>query len=130
MAQLYYELYTMYTVCMFWLAEYCYVAGVWCSVMAVFTNPASRQPSSSTTRSYHLGYDAYSNDILGGSTTMTSPGGDPNKINIFILFVFILELLVLVFVCVLEYFLRWAYKDLHVSRIKSTTLYNTCIYIV
>ena len=33
------------------------------------------------------------------------------RVSIFIVFVFILELLVLVFVCVLEYFLRWVSQN-------------------
>ena len=77
--------------------------------MAGYSNPAFSRHSSFD--QFNLGYDAYDNTPLSQQLmtegTMSRIQSENDKVNIFIVFVFILELLVLVFVSVLEYFLRW-----------------------
>ena len=76
--------------------------------MAGYSNPAFSRHSSFD--QFNLGYDAYDNIPLGEQlmidNRMSRVQSENDKVNIFIVFVFILELLVLVFVSVLEYFLR------------------------
>ena len=63
-----------------------------------------------------FGYDAYDNRLIADADTMSRANSDHDKINIFIIFVFILELLVLIFLSVLEYFLRWVRRVVCLNR--------------
>ena len=79
--------------------------------MASYVNPLHRDRRQDHGLEHiDLAYETYMYDNdkalfeMESLSERAAPSSD--KVNIFIVFVFILEILVLVFVCVLEYFLR------------------------
>ena len=70
--------------------------------MAMYANPAHR----SSLERIHLARELQEHDKSVLSMETLSDDSSVERINIFVVFVFILELLVLVFVAVLEFFLR------------------------
>lgn len=83
----------------------------------VYTNPLHRrannfdQPPELSHVELAQSADSQDFDTTGTDKSMlemetVSDTSSSDRVNVFIVFVFILELLVLVFVCVLEYFLR------------------------
>ena len=80
--------------------------------MAIFSNPTNPEaitaPRSQGHSDYYIHqypgfYDKY---YINDMDTVSNDSSHPDQINVFIVFVFILELLILIFVIVLEYFLR------------------------
>lgn len=75
--------------------------------VAMYANPIHHARQRPGFEHIELAYEPYDNDRSTlDMETMSDDSGD-GRVNIYIVFIFILEILVLVFVSVLEYFLRY-----------------------
>lgn len=78
--------------------------------MASYANPLHRDRRSDYgLENFDFAYDPYlydSDKAIFEMDSLSDRGGSSDKVNVFIVFIFILEILVLIFVSVLEYFLR------------------------